>query len=121
MSPAGRLLALDIGAVRTGIALSDELRLTARALETVPTTDLHDRLADRLAEFEVTTVVVGRPRSLDGSLGAQVEFTERTVQELRTLPAEFIYEDETGTSPADGDDAAAARVILEGYLREHHA
>lgn len=121
MNLPGRLIALDIGTVRTGVAISDELRLTARALETVPTAELPVRLAGLLAEHGVTQVIIGRPRSLDGSLGKQVAATEQIVDELRHLPAELTFEDETGTTPPDGDDALAARAILEGYLREHHA
>ena len=119
-----RVLGLDIGDRRTGIAISDELGLTARALETVETAVLSEALAKRQAEFGVGTIVVGRPRSLDGSLGRQAERIDAVVERLKlAAPAEYVYEDETGTTKAaeaqaDGSDAEAARVILQGYLNE---
>lgn len=119
-----RVLGLDIGDRRTGIAVSDELGLTARALETVETAVLPEALAKRQAEFGVGTIVVGRPRSLDGSLGQQAERIDAVVERLKpAVPAEYVYEDETGTTKAaeaqaDGSDAEAARVMLQGYLNE---
>lgn len=119
-----RVIGLDIGARRTGIAVSDEIGLTARPLETVETSHLRIRLAELLEEHGTDRVVVGRPRSLDGSLGGQAAATEAVVDELRQMvPAVYAYEDETGTtvaSAADGrdDDAGAARVMLQGYLNE---
>ncbi len=119
-----RVLGLDVGDRRTGIAVSDELGLTARALETVETAALPDALRRLQAEYGVGTIVVGRPRSLDGSLGAQAERVDAAVEKLKlAAPAEYVYEDETGTTAAaernaDGSDAEAARVILQGYLDE---
>ena len=119
-----RVLGLDIGDRRTGIAVSDELGLTARALETVETAVLPEALTKRQAEYGVATVVVGRPRSLDGSLGNQAERIDAVVERLKlAVPAEYVYEDETGTTKAaeaqaDGSDAEAARVMLQGYLNE---
>ena len=119
-----RVLGLDVGDRRTGIAVSDELGLTARALETVETAALSEALAKRQAEFGVGTIVVGRPRSLDGSLGRQAERIDAVVERLKlAAPAEYVYEDETGTTKAaeaqaDGSDAEAARVMLQGYLNE---
>jgi putative Holliday junction resolvase len=120
MSQPGRILALDVGDARTGVAISDELRLTARALEVVPTDRLEARLQELVTLYSPNLVVVGRPRSLDGSLGQQVEATAGVVDTPRqTIDLHFEYEDETGTTPPSGDDAAAARAILEGYLSEH--
>jgi putative Holliday junction resolvase len=120
MSQPGRVMALDVGMARTGIAVSDELRMTTRPVDTVPTGQLGTQLAALIAEYDPAVLVVGRPRSLDGSLGPQVAAIENVVADLREvtdLPIE--YEDETGTTPPSGDDAAAARAILEGYLSEH--
>lgn len=115
-----RLIGLDIGDVRTGIAISDELGLTARPLETVGTNVLATRLAQLTEENDVTTVVVGRPRHLDGSLGEQAKAVDDVVAGLKeALAAQFVYEDETGTTIAGGGtDADAACVILQGYLSE---
>jgi putative Holliday junction resolvase len=119
-----RILGLDLGARRTGIAVSDELGLTARAVKTVETRALAEELAKLRDEFGVSVVVVGRPRSLDGSLGEQAARIDAAVERLKAaVPGEYVYEDETGTTKAaaadaDGTDAEAARVILQGYLNE---
>ncbi len=62
-----RLLAIDYGTRRTGIAVTDELQLIASALTTVPTEELLQFLSNYLAEEEVEEVVVGEPRQKDGS------------------------------------------------------
>lgn len=124
-----RLLGLDVGDRRTGIAVSDELGLTARAVKTVETAELPAELVRLRDEFGFTAVVVGRPRSLDGSLGRQAERIDAIVETLKTaVPASYVYEDETATTVAaeaaaaqgrgDGSDAAAAGVMLQGYLDE---
>ena len=116
-----RIVAIDLGAARTGLAVSDDSGLVARPLKTVPT----DRLADELrglAEAGVGRFVVGRPRTLDGELGKQAEWVDAQVERLKVaVPGTYEYEDETGStaesaSQGDGSDAGAARVILQGYL-----
>lgn len=114
-----RLIGLDIGTVRTGIAVSDELGITARPLETVPTEHLADRLQELVTKHQIETIVVGRPRSLDGSLGQQVDVTENIVAQLEaSIDVAFVYEDETGTTAESADDAGAACVMLQGFLAE---
>ena len=115
-----RVLGLDIGTVRTGIAISDELRLTARPLMVVETTNLQAAILDVLESYEVGTIVIGRPRSLDGSLGEQVAATGRIVESLKFPESiEIMYEDETATTVENGTDDAAACGMLRGYLAEH--
>ena len=63
----GRILAIDYGTKRTGIAVSDPLRLIAGGLETVPTTDLERWLAAYFAREEVSTIVCGNPSHLAGT------------------------------------------------------
>lgn len=113
---------MDIGAARTGIAVSDEMKLTARPVETVSTPELPTRLAALLQEFDTSQVVVGRPRSLDGSLNRQAEAVDAQVERLKiAAPASYSYEDETATTveATGGTDEEAARVMLQGYLDEH--
>ena len=57
----GRILAIDYGTRRTGIAVSDPLRLIAGGLETVPTKELETWLAKYFAREDVSTIVVGKP------------------------------------------------------------
>lgn len=117
-----RLLAIDIGSARTGIAMSDELQLTVRPMATIPTGSLAGELARLCAEEHITTIVVGRPRSLDGGLHGQALAIDTVVERLKPkVAASFVYEDETGTTVAAGKrgtDADAARILLEGYLAE---
>lgn len=72
--PRGRILALDVGARRIGLALSDELMLTAQGLETLQRTTLREdiaRLATLAAEHGVTLVLMGNPISMNGNEGRQ--------------------------------------------------
>ena len=63
----GRLLAIDYGRARCGIAVTDTLQIVANALQTVDTPALEAFLRDYFAREEVDAVVVGLPRNLDGS------------------------------------------------------
>lgn len=130
-----RLIGLDIGDRRTGIAVSDEVGITARPYSTVPTVQVGEALKRLMAEQGVGIIVVGRPRHLDGSLGEQAGKIDAIVEQLRlAAPAKYVYEDETATTAAAeeqaggtparrslgaGRDADAARVMLQGYLDEH--
>lgn len=62
-----RLLALDYGKVRTGIAITDEIQLIASGLKTVKTIELFDFLDTYFAEEHVECVIVGEPKQMDGS------------------------------------------------------
>lgn len=63
----GRVLALDFGTRRTGIAVSDELKMIASGLTTVPTENLMDFLEKYFSEEKVDLVLMGEPRQLDNS------------------------------------------------------
>ncbi|MEX2043543.1 MAG: RuvX/YqgF family protein [Patescibacteria group bacterium] len=116
-----KVVAIDLGAARSGLAISDDGGLVARPFKTVPTDRLADELRD-LAEAGISRFVVGRPRTLEGELGKQAEWVDAQVERLKAaVPATYEYEDETGTtaeaaSRGDDSDAGAARVILQGYL-----
>ncbi|MEM9001786.1 MAG: Holliday junction resolvase RuvX [Bacteroidota bacterium] len=62
-----RILALDFGKVRTGVAVTDVLQLIASALTTVNTENLIDFLSDYLAKEQVECIVVGEPKQMDGT------------------------------------------------------
>jgi putative Holliday junction resolvase len=123
----GRILAIDPGIRRVGLALSDPGRHVATPLEVLPNNrDLFKRLRLIIDEQDVDLIVVGRPRSLGGELGEQAHFSERFAEEVKsatTLPVEL--EDETSTTELAKErqqganlplDAIAAQIILEGYL-----
>ena len=63
-----RILSIDYGAKRTGVAVTDTLQIIANSLATVPTNELMKFLTDYLSKEEVETVVVGLPKQSDNTL-----------------------------------------------------
>ena len=63
----GRILALDYGSKRTGIAITDEMRLIASGLTTVATSELMEFLKKYIASEKVALVLVGEPKQKDGT------------------------------------------------------
>ena len=124
-----KVMALDYGAARTGVAVSDPTGTIARPLGTVERAASENGLA-RLAELarteHVQRVVVGLPLTLRGEIGEQARETEAFVESLRPLlgvPVETWDERFTtalaasGDSPHDSDeDARAAAHLLSSYL-----
>lgn len=91
-----RILALDYGTKRTGIAVTDELQLIASGLTTVVTSELMDFLKDYFATEQVELVLVGEPKQKDGS-HSQVEgdiqkFLENYAKEFSHIPFERVDE-----------------------------
>jgi putative Holliday junction resolvase len=80
-----RILAIDYGAKRTGLAVTDPSKIIASALETVPT----DKLLDYLKKYTQTEVVeafvVGMPKNLDGTTTDGTAYVERFVVELKNI------------------------------------
>jgi len=136
-----RYLGLDIGDRWIGVALSDPLGKLASPLTIIKR---QDDLADLEAitriidQHDVKRVIVGLPRSLDGSLGVQAEKVEAFTQQLRRkteVPVEFRDERLTTVSARrlmreantkktrkeTRDDAIAAALILQGFLDEEHS
>ena len=125
-----RIIALDYGAARTGVAVSDPTGTLARPLETIARAGSEAglrRVAALVSEHEAALVVVGLPLTLRGEHGAQAEETEHFVAALRrvvTVPVETFDErftttlaTQTGSKRGDeGDDARAAAHLLAGYL-----
>lgn len=63
----GRLLSIDFGKKRTGIAVSDPLKIIANVLKTVPTSELLTFLSNYLQQEEVETIIIGLPTQTDGT------------------------------------------------------
>jgi len=83
-----RLLALDVGARRIGLAVSDELGITAQGLETLQRTNKRAdfaRLLEIVAQYDVAEIVVGLPLHMSGSEGAQAERMRHFAAELGGL------------------------------------
>lgn len=83
----GRILAIDYGTRRTGIAVSDPLRIIAGGLETVETKGLEAWLAKYFAANDVTTVVVGKPLQMDGTPSESFRYVEPLVARLGAFQA----------------------------------
>jgi putative transcription antitermination factor YqgF len=119
-----KVLALDYGAARTGVAVSDATGTLARPLRTVERAASEDglnELVELVRAEEVDRVVVGLPLTLRGERGQQAEETERFASALEAiLPVPVDRFDERFTTtlagPGSGEDARAAAHLLAGYL-----
>ena len=122
-----KVLALDYGSARTGVAVSDPTGTVARPLGVVERAASEDgiaRLVELAREEDVERIVVGLPITLRGEHGAQAEETDRFVELLRAavgLPVESFDERfttklaEAGENQAEQDAVAAAH-LLSSYL-----
>jgi putative Holliday junction resolvase len=80
-----RILALDPGSVRVGVAISDELRMIARPVEFIPAEPfmaLVDRVKELIRDQQVELIVVGMPRNMDGTYG---EAAKQVHERLKVL------------------------------------
>lgn len=119
-----KILALDYGSARTGVAVSDPTGTVARPLcvvERAGTEAGLGRLRDLVRDEEAERVVVGLPLTLRGTHGEQARETEQFVEGLRAavdVPVETFDERFTTTlaGPGPGDDARAAAHLLSSYL-----
>ena len=79
----GRIMAIDYGTRRTGIAVSDPLRIIAGGLVTVETKELERWLADYFAREDVSTIVLGKPLQMDGTPSETWRYVEPLAARLR--------------------------------------
>jgi putative Holliday junction resolvase len=133
------ILGIDFGRARIGLAISDELRLLAHPLETIPANkDSTKRIAGIVRERKIDKVVVGIPRHMSGELGAAANEALEFATKLRALvPCEVETWDERLTTVAANRalrdagkktrqtrnivDQVAAQMILQGYLDRQSA
>jgi len=119
-----KVLALDYGSARTGVAVSDPTGTLARPLCAVAQAASDAglaRLGELAREEEAELIVVGLPLTLRGERGAQAEETMRFVDRLRSVvdvPVDTFDERFTTTlaGPGEGDDGRAAAHLLSSYL-----
>jgi putative Holliday junction resolvase len=110
-----RVLAVDPGSKRVGLAVSDPTGTIAQPLTTIgaePLASLPTRLADIAKDHEATRIVVGLPRRLDGTFGPEAKAARDLADALRkaaAMPVELV--DERLTT------AAAEKAMLEGGVR----
>lgn len=109
-----RLLSIDYGKKRTGLAVTDPLQIIAGGLATVFTSELFAFLQDYVRRETVERIVIGEPRQADGSPSENLErvkqFVNRWKRALPDIPIEFY--DERFTS------VLAHRAMLDGGLRK---
>ena len=107
-----RILAIDYGTKRTGIAVSDPLRLIAGGLLTVETRLLEKWLADYFSREDVGTIVLGKPMRMDGTPSDTWRFVEPLAARLRQAwpGKEVVFCDERFTS------VLAHRAMLESGI-----
>lgn len=136
----GRVLGIDYGTKRIGIAASDPTRLLSQGVTTLQNDALlWSRLADILRNNEIRLIVVGMPYALDGGKGKKAAEVDEFISALKKhteIPIETW--DESFTSVAAQQafiesgmkkkkrqekhrvDEMAARLMLQGYLDHHH-
>jgi putative Holliday junction resolvase len=100
--PLGRLLAIDLGAKRVGIAVSDELRITVTALERLERRswkDLLSRVAAIIESYDARALIIGLPLNLDGTKGQAADEALRIAENFRkSLSVPVFLQDERLTS-----------------------
>ncbi|MFC4076845.1 Holliday junction resolvase RuvX [Salinithrix halophila] len=131
-----RTMGIDAGQKRVGVAVSDLMGWTAQGVETVQRTE-DDRWLDRIAqlinEYEVSSIVVGLPRNMDGSIGERGEACQSLARDLEkrfSLPVR-MWDERLSTMAVERTlieadmsrkkrrkvvDQMAASWILQGYL-----
>ena len=134
-----RIMGLDYGDKTVGVAISDELLITAQPIETVEREranklrKTYQRLESLIAEYGVEKIVVGKPLNMNGTEGERVELARAFAEELQrrtglevvmvderltTVEANRILE-ETGVAHSgrkEHIDKMAAAIILQSYL-----
>ncbi len=110
----GRLLAIDYGKKRTGIAVSDTLQIIANGLTTVESSKLFDFLKNYLEKENVEAFIVGAPKQLNNQHSENMQRVELFINQLKKtyphIPVEMV--DERFTS------VLAHRTMLEGGLKK---
>lgn len=135
-----RKLGIDYGLARTGLAITDELGITAQGLETV-TSNGNDkiilkRIDEIMQQYEIDTFVIGNPLNMDGTKSPRCEETEKFIHKLKSRfnKIQIVQIDERLTSVEAHKtmnylelnnrkkksivDTLAAVYILEGYINK---
>ena len=137
-----RAMSLDVGTKTIGIATSDLMWMVANGVETIRRTSVErdfTRIGELIKEHEVSTLVVGYPKNMNGSIGERAQICEAFAEELRNrFPAckVVLWDERLSTVAAekvllDADmrrnkrkkiiDMMAAVVILQNYLDSNPA
>lgn len=135
--PVARILSIDYGKKRTGLAVTDPLQLIAGGLATVATSELYEYLQQYVSREPVERIVVGEPRQSNGepseNLQRVQQFVNRWRKQMPQIPVEYYDERFTSVlahrAMIDGGlkkkarqdkalvDEISATIILEDYMR----
>ncbi len=133
-----RIMGLDVGLKTIGVAVSDELGITAQGLKIIKRKGMEDdlrELSSIISKFRIEKIVVGLPKKMDGTLGRQAEMVLEWIEWLRqniSLPVEtwderfstveasktLIRADLSRKRRKEVVDKLAAVLILQGYLHQ---
>lgn len=136
----GKLIGIDLGMKRTGIAITDELQIIASPLETVQSTDILNYLDSMVKQDDIEGIIIGEPRHLDGNASHMTHNVQIFKSELeKKFPGmQIILEDEKFTSKMALDalrqtgankkkrrdksilDKISASLILQSYLERRN-
>ena len=109
-----RILAIDYGRKRTGLAVSDTMQIIANGLTTVPTHELLDFIAGYVQKEPVECIIIGLPKQMNNEVSENMKYIEPFVRLLKKkipeMPVEFV--DERFTS------VLAHRTMLEAGLKK---
>lgn len=134
-----RILSIDFGRKRTGLAVTDPLQIIAGGLATVATSSLFDYLKDYISKEEVERIVIGEPRKPNGEPSENYErvrqFVNRWKKAVPAVPIEYYDERFTSVlahrAMIDGGlkkqarrnkslvDEISATIILQDYMESH--
>ena len=134
--PKGRVLGIDAGTVRTGIAVSDETGFLARAVCTIKAKgrrELVQKIVEQAKEYSVRLIVMGNPINMNGTLGESAERISKLADSIREqIDVPVVLFDERCTTMAAAQilnltdtggqkrkntiDALSAEIILQNYL-----
>ena len=137
--PLARILAIDYGLKRTGLAVTDPLKIIASALVTVDSKELIPFLKDYLGKEQVELIIIGEPKNLDDTDTHATPLVERIVNEIKknfpAIPIQKVDERftskmasramiEMGLKKKKRQDKAlvdqiAATIMLQEHLRMH--
>lgn len=132
----GRILAVDYGKKRVGLAVTDPLKIIANALTTIPSNEIFDFLKEYFAKEQVEKLVVGLPKQMNNQPSESMPFIEQFVNKFRKLypqiPVQMVDERFTsklavqtmvmgGVKKKDRQnkatiDTVSATIILQSYL-----
>lgn len=109
-----RIIGIDYGTKRTGVAVSDPLQIIASGLDTVPTSDIFEFLEQYLSEEEVECIVVGEPMHEDGS---PAQIAHLVVGFVRALKKKFP-DVEIATIDERYTSVEAKKIILQSGAKK---